>query len=152
MRRVLTFGVISLITALAFGKNKPTVTIQVVSSQASTREFTYTAPATAAKSTTNCDTSGDIIGDHVSASADCVTKSTPGKPGDTTVTHIEQEHVRVVMPNGDHITLWCQEGWRHCASLQPGNYDAEIKGDAAWIHTHDLSGKVRKVKYRAVGG
>jgi len=57
------------------------------------------------------------------------------------------------MPDGNHVTLWCQEGWRrHCASLQPGNYDAEVKGDAAGIHTHDLSGKVRKVKDHAVGG
>ncbi len=35
---------------------------------------------------------------------------------------------------------------------KPGNYDAELKGDAAWVYAHDLAGKIRKTKYRAVGG
>ena len=56
------------------------------------------------------------------------------------------------MPNGDHVTLWCQAGWRQCESLQAGNYDAEIKGNVAWLYTHELSGKIRKMKYHAVGG
>jgi hypothetical protein len=152
MRRVLMFGVISLITALAFGKDKPTVTIQVVSSQGSKREYTYTTPATAGTSTTSCNTNGSVNGDYVNANTDCSTTSTPGTPASSHTSYIPQEHVYAIMPDGNHVTLWCQEGWRHCASLQPGHYDAELKGDAAWIHTHDLSGKVRKVKYHAVGG
>lgn len=149
MRHILIVGMLSV---LAFGKDRPTVTIQVISSQASVREFTGALPATAGKSTTNCDTSGNVTGDHVSANTNCVTKSTPGTPAQPIVTHLEQEHIRVIMPNGDHITLWCQEGWRRCTSLQPGTYEAEVKGDSAFVYTRDLSGKPRKTKYRAVGG
>jgi len=93
-----------------------------------------------------------VNGDYVNANTDCTTTTVPGRPAQTIVTHIAQEHVSVIMPNGDHVTLWCQEGWRRCVSLQPGNYDAELKGDAAWVYTHDLAGNIRKTKYRAVGG
>ncbi|MCU1296141.1 MAG: hypothetical protein JWO91_419, partial [Acidobacteriaceae bacterium] len=65
---------------------------------------------------------------------------------------ISQEHVNAIMPNGDHVTLWCQKSWRRCESLQPGNYDAEVKGNVAWVYTRELSGNIRKVKYQSVGG
>jgi hypothetical protein len=152
MRGFLTLGALSLLAVSASAKDKIAVTIQVVSSQASVREFTGALPATAGKSTTSCDTNGDVIGGQVSANTDCTTVTTPGKPAEKIVTHIEQEHVRVVMPNGDHVTLWCQVSWRRCVSLQPGSYEAELKGDVAWIYTHDLAGKIRKTKYLAVGG
>lgn len=152
MRRFFMLGAISLIALSALGKDKQMVTIQVVSSQASVREITSTAPATAAKSTTNCDTNGNVNDGYVNANTDCTTTTTPGRPAETHVTHIPQEHISAIMPNGNHVMLWCQESWRRCVSLQPGNYDAEVKGDVAWIYTHDLSGGVRKVKYHAVGG
>jgi hypothetical protein len=151
MRHILLLCAISLAIP-AFAKDKPTITIQVVSSQASVREFTQTTPATVSKSVTNCDTNGTVNGDSVNASTDCRTTTTPGKPAQTTVTHIPQEHVFAIMPNGDHVTLWCQEGWRRCMSLPVGDYQAEVKGNAAWVYTHELSGRIRKVKYSAVGG
>src|SRR5260370_29187754 len=118
MRRISIVALLSVISA--FGKDKPVVTIQVVASQASVREFTSTMPATAAKSTTNCDTNGAVNGDYVNAHTDCTTQTRPGRPAETVVNHIAQEHVRVIMPNGEHVTLWCQEGWRRCVSISRG--------------------------------
>lgn len=151
MRRILIIGV-SLLPVFVFGKDKPIVTIQVVSSQASVRESSTVVPATAGKSTTDCDTTGNVNGDHINASTDCTTKTAPGQPAQTLVNRTQEEHVRAIMPNGDHIMLWCQEGLRRCVSLEPGSYEAELKGDSAFVYTHDLSGKVRKTKYHAVGG
>src|SRR5260370_22987987 len=152
MRGFLTLGALSLLAVSAPAKDKIAVTIQVVSSQASVRESTTVVPATAAKSTTDCDTTGNVNGDRINASTDCTTKTTPGQPAQTLVNRTQEEHVRAIMPNGDHVVLWCQEGLRRCVSLEPGNYEAELKGDAAWVYTHDLSGKLRKTKYHAVGG
>jgi hypothetical protein len=152
MRRSLILGLTALVAILAFGKDKPTVTIQVVTSEASVREFTRIVPGTAATSTTNCNTNGNSDGSYVNANTDCTTTTNPGRPSETRVSHIPQEHVRAIMSNGDHVTLWCQNSWRRCESLQPGNYDAEIKGNTAWVYTHELSGNIRKVKYQAVGG
>lgn len=151
MRTTCVIGIISL-SVLAFGKDKPTVTIQVVDTQASVREAVRTIPGTAAKSTTNCNTQGNTDGGYVNANTDCTTTTVPGRPAKTYTEHIPQEHVHAVMPNGDHVTLWCQEGLRRCESLQAGSYTAEIKGNTAWVYTHELSGKVRKVKYVAEGG
>jgi hypothetical protein len=151
MRSIYAVGIVTL-AALAFGKDKPTITIQVVDTQASIREAVRTIPGTAAKSTTTCDTNGNTDGSNINASTDCTTTTVPGRPAETRIAHIPQEHVHAIMPNGDHVTLWCQEGLRRCESLQAGSYDAEVKGNAAWIYTHELSGKLRKVKYQAVGG
>ena len=55
---------------------------------------------------------------------------------------------------GDHVTLWCQVGFRKCAGLQPGTYTAEIDGDKALkiyvysLTSHKLMGKM---KYRVAG-
>lgn len=152
MRCIVLLGSVALMALSASGKDKQTVTVQVVSSKDSVREITYTSPATASKSTTNCNTNGTMDDGSVNANTDCATTTTPGRPAETHVTEIPQEHVSAIMPNGDHVTLWCQAGWRHCVSLQPGSYEAEVKGDAIWIHTHELSGAIRKVKYHAVGG
>ena len=89
---------IVLLAALAFGKDKPVVTIQVVSSQASVRESTFTTPATASKAKTSCDTSSDYY-----ANTDCTTTITPGVPAETHTNRIQQETVRAIMPNGDHV-------------------------------------------------
>jgi hypothetical protein len=152
MRSFFMLGAISLLAVSGPAKDKIVVTIQVVASQSSVREFTHNSPETAAKSTTSCNTTGNSDGSYINANTDCTTTTTPGRPAQTHVTQIQQEHVSAIMPNGDHVTLWCQVSWRRCESLKPGNYDAEIKGDVAWLYTHELSGSVRKVKYRAVGG
>jgi hypothetical protein len=165
MKRVILF--ISLAT-LAFGKDKPTITIQIVDSQSSTRQFSYTVPGSAGTSNTTCNTNGTAntsgnatsYGNNTSyngstdlnANTNCTTTTTPGTPPQTYVRNIAQEHVRGIMPDGTHITLWCQAGFRKCVSLSPGNYTAEIDGGSALkIYSYDLAQKVHKIKYRAVG-
>ena len=152
MYRVFAAGLILLFAHSCFGKDKPTITIRVVTSKASTRDFSYFVPATAGKSTTNCDTTGSVSdGGYINANTDCTTKTTPGTPAHTETNYIQQKHIYVILPNSEHVVLWCQDGWRRCADLVQGSYEAEVKGDSAWLYTHDLSGKVHKIKYHATG-
>jgi len=81
----------------------------------------------------------------------CTTTTTAATPPRTYVTSIPQEHVYVIMPDGSHVKV-CQNGFRRCAYLQPGSYTAEVSGNSLFIFAHELSGKERKIKYRAVGG
>jgi hypothetical protein len=141
-RLLLMFALVSLATP-SNAKQKNTVTIQVVSSQASAQEFQRTWPATAGTAKTTCNTSGDLT--------NCTTTSTEGQPARPFIQHIPQVHIRVIMPDVSHVTLWCRDVWRRCVSLEPGSYDADLKGDAAWVYTHELSGTMRKTKYHAVG-
>jgi hypothetical protein len=145
--RYIAIAVIGCATA-CLAKTGPTITIEVVNSQASQRQYSYYAPGTNSTSSTNCDTTGY----GYSATTNCTTTTNPGTPGRTVTNSIAQEHVYAVMPDGSHITLWCQAGFRRCSSLGAGNYAAEIKGNNAWIVTHDLDGKEHKVKYHSVGG
>ncbi|MFZ0868345.1 MAG: hypothetical protein WA182_13850 [Candidatus Sulfotelmatobacter sp.] len=167
MKKLILIMFIS-VAALAFGKDKPTVTIQIVDSQASTREFTYTTPGTEGTSNTTCntngtaDTSGNATsnGDNTSyngstnlnANTNCTTTSTPATPAQAHVISIAQENVHAIMPDGSHVALWCQAGWRRCANLRPGKYTAEIDGGSVRINAFDLSQKVHKIKYKDVGG
>jgi hypothetical protein len=147
-----------LLSVAAFAKDKPTITIQVVSSEASTRQFTRTTPGQAGTSQTNCDTNGTATDygntgtTNMNANPSCTTTTTTATPPRTYVTSIPEEHVYVIMPDGGHVKLWCQNGFRRCAYLQPGSYTAEASGNSLFIHAHELSGKERKIKYRAVGG
>jgi len=54
------------------------------------------------------------------------------------------------MADGTRVTLWCQAGLRKCVSLQPGSYSAEVDGNTVWMYVRELSGKERKIKYKAV--
>jgi hypothetical protein len=144
------------VSVIASAKDAPRITIQVTDSQSSVREFTRTTRGTAGTSTTSCDTNGTATGfgdvTHVNANTNCQTTTTPGSPPRQYVQQIAQEHVLAIMPNGNHVKLWCQAGFRRCSSLQAGSYEAEVKGNSLWIFAHELiSGKERKVKYQAVG-
>jgi hypothetical protein len=66
-------------------------------------------------------------------------------------TTVPQMDVHAIMPNGIHVTLWCQTGFHQCANLLPGDYPAEIKGNSFYVHTNDFGGKEHKIKYHAVG-
>ncbi len=134
--------------AVAFAKDAQMITLQVVNSRASQRQFSTYAPGTTATTSTKCDTSDT----GTNASTNCTTTTTPGTPPRQENHTVAQNHVLAILPNGQHITLWCQAGLRRCASLQPGNYQAEVKGNTAWVVIHELDGKERRVKYRSVGG
>jgi hypothetical protein len=55
------------------------------------------------------------------------------------------------MPDGAHVTLWCQTGFRRCVSLPAGSYSGEVKGNTVWMYVADLDGTEHKVKYKAAG-
>ncbi len=147
----------------AFAKDKQRITIEVVNSEASQRQYTYTTPGWKGTSETNCNTNGTTngtISDYGvgpiqthstdNASTNCTTSTTPATPPQTYVRSITQEHVSAILPDGRQVTLWCQEGFRHCDYLLPGRYEAEIDGNALFVLVRDLSGKERRVKYRAI--
>lgn len=150
-------------TIAAFAKDKPRITIEVVNSEASQRQYTYTTPGRKGTSETNCSTNGTsngTINDYGvgpiqtrstdNASTNCTTTTTAPTPPQTYVRSITQEHVSAVLPDGRYVTLWCQEGFRKCDNLQPGKYEAEIDGNSLFVFAHDLSGKEHKIKYKAV--
>ena len=142
-----------LLATVALAKDTPRVTIQVVDSKASVREWDQYIPGTSGTSNTKCDSNtsgGNTAG--VTGSANCTTNSNPGSPARTVTHRFQQQHVRAIMPNGEHVTLWCEAGFRKCVSLSPGEYQAEVKGNTAWIVARELDGKERKIKYQSVGG
>jgi hypothetical protein len=159
MRKLITtFALLSLASLPLLGKGKPTITIRVVDSNTWQRDLAIHHAPTASQ--TNCDTSantnGTIIDSSVYATTDATTNctTTPGSPAYTSHMYIAQDTTHAIMPDGTHVLLWCQKGFRKCASLAPGTYQAEADGDnAVKIHvyslvTHKPQGKI---KYRVIG-
>jgi hypothetical protein len=144
-----------------FAKDKETFQIEVVGTDAWQRDVAIQHAATAGTSNTNCNTNGtadantygNITTGTVNATTNCTTTTTPGTPAYTTHHPVQQESVHAIL-NGQHVTLWCQAGFRKCANLSPGLYTAEADGDKAvriYVYsliTHKLMGKI---KYRLVG-
>jgi hypothetical protein len=157
MRVTLTMASFGFCLVL-WAKDKPRVTIQVVDTQTSEREFTQYIPGTPSRATTNCDTNATVIGTGggtatATGSANCTTTTTPGRAPSTVQNSIEQIHVLAIMPDGRHITLWCQPGLRRCSKLTPGSYSAELGGNSVWMQVYELDGRTKhKVKYRYEGG
>jgi len=135
-----------------WAKDKPTITIEVVDSRAWTRDLAIHHSGSSS-SNTNCDTNGTVNDSSVNATTNCTTETTT-RPAYTSHTYINQESIRAILPDGQHVALWCQNGFRKCFDLSAGTYQAELDGDKAlklYVHsltTHKLMGKV---KYRIVG-
>ena len=146
-----------------FAKDKETFHIEVVGTDAWQRDIAVHHAGTNGTSDTNCNTSGSVntttIGDNTSgninATTNCTTTTTPGTPAYVTHHSIQQESVHAIFPNGQHVTLWCQAGFRKCANLTAGTYEVEADGDKAvrvYVYSlvsHKLMGKM---KYRVIGG
>jgi hypothetical protein len=145
-----------LVAMSAYAGDGKQVTVQVVNTQTSERQYSYYVPGTAGSSHTNCDTNAtaNTYGNstNVNGTTNCTTTSTPATAPQRIDRSIAQAHVFAIMPNGMHITLWCQAGFRRCSTLEPGPYTAEIKGDSVWMYTSRLDGKQQKIKYHFVGG
>ena len=156
MKRATLVVVFLSFTIAALAKEKERINIQVVGTDTSARQYTYYVPGTAARSQTNCDGNATAVdlGNVTTANGttQCTTTTTPGTPATTGVRSIPQAHVHAIMPDGTHITLWCQSGFRHCSSLNPGYYSAEVDGNSVWMFGRDLGGKEHKIKYHYVGG
>jgi hypothetical protein len=154
--RCLALTILLFSVGSGYASDGTQVKIEVVNTQTSQRQYSYYTQGTAGTSSTNCDsnatanTSGSST--NVNGTTNCTTTSTPGTPPQRIDRSIDQAHVFAIMPNGMHVTLWCQAGFRRCSVLQPGPYTAEIKGNSVWMHTYRLDGKLERVKYHFVGG
>jgi hypothetical protein len=78
----------------------------------------------------------------------------------------KQVSTHVILADGSHVALWCQEWARRCEILRHGAYDADVdlkKGlvwiyaqgssqwDTSWAPVDQGQGKVHKIKYRVSG-
>jgi hypothetical protein len=156
MKFAASFLLLICLSVATFAKDKPKITIEVVDSQSSQRQWTQYVPGTNGHSETTCDTNGTALDTGnvttVNGTTNCTTTTTPGSPASTVQHSIAQEHVHAIMADGTHITLWCQNGFRRCASLSAGAYSAEVSGNSLFIYAHQLDGKEMKIKYHYVGG
>ena len=162
MRRLSTTLVVLCLASAGFAKDKPRVTVQVVDTETSERQTSYTVAGTDAKSITTCNKSasqtvyakdnGRAVKEDVDtdSTSTCTTTARPATPPTTQVRSIRQENVDAIMADGTHVTLWCQAGFRQCVSLKAGHYSAEVDGNTVWMYLRDLSGKEHKIKYKAV--
>ena len=167
MRKAVAVILLVTATSAAWGKKeKPVITIEVVGTDAPVRDIAMNHRATASTATTDCNTNGNVNGTATTygdttniygttnSNTTCQTTVQPGQPAYTSHTYIQQEYVHAIMPNGQHVTLWCQAGFRKCSNLAPGTYQAEPDGDKALrIYTYSLvSHKLMgKLKYRVAG-
>lgn len=138
-------------------KNKPTIKIRVVDAQAGERHVARYVPGKAGHSTTACNGSVTVSGSGSgmatgTTTSNCTTVSDPGTQPHTVTNSIPEVHLHAILPDGRRVVLWCQKGFRRCEGLSPGVYTAQVDGNSIWIHTADLSGKDRKMKYRYAGG
>ncbi len=156
MKRISSALVVLFFASAALPKENPRITIQVVGSQTNERRYTNTTPGPVITSQTTCspNRNGSVTGPIIDPASTtlCATTSQTGAPPVTLVNSIKEEHVRAIMPDGAHVTLWCEGGVRRCDSLRPGNYSAEVKGNTVWMYPHDPSGKEHKIKYKALRG
>jgi hypothetical protein len=162
MKSTACIVVIMVCSIGGFAKDKPTFQIEVIGTDAWQRDLAIHHAGTNSTSSTNCDTNGNVntttVGDYtngsVNATTNCTTSTTPGTPAYVTHRSIQQQSVHAIFPNAQHVTLWCQAGFRKCANLAPGSYTVEPDGDkAVRIHvysivSHKLMGKM---KYRVIG-
>ncbi len=143
-------------------KDEPRITIQVVGSETSQRQFSHTFPGKEGTTATNCRTRESARGSKTetgpgsvqtqsssSSSTTCISATTGGEAPQVMTHRVRQEQIYVVLPDGRQTTLSCQQGFRRCESLPPGKYEAEIDGNSMVVIVRDLAGKERKVKYRA---
>jgi hypothetical protein len=154
-----------MLSSNAVAREHQRIKIQVLETRTSERAYTYTTPGQAGTSNTTCSSNGTGTMDastygnntygtlNSNTQTNCSTTSTPATPPRTNTNYIQQEHVSAILPNGAHVTLWCQAGFRKCYELQPGYYDAEITGGSTvQVFVIDLQGKEHKVEYRSVAG
>jgi hypothetical protein len=140
----------------ASAKDKPTITIEVVDSQTWQRDVAIHHSGYAQ---TNCNTNGSTngtvsdSGNVYATTSDTTNCSTTSSPAYTTHREITQESIHAIL-NGQHVLLWCQNGFRKCSALQPGTYQAEPDGkNAVKIYVYSLvtHEEIGKLKYRVAG-
>ena len=162
MRKIILVLVLALSSVAAYAKDKATIQIEVLGTDGWQRNVAIYHPGTTGTSSTNCNTNGTVdastygntTNGSVNAQTNCTTTTTPGSSPYVTNRAIQQESVHAIFPSGQHVMLWCQAGFRKCANLAAGTYEAEPDGDKAVriyvysIVSHKLMGKM---KYRVIG-
>jgi hypothetical protein len=167
MRKLLIIMLLAIATGTAWGKKeKPVITIEVVGTDAWVKDIEIHHRATSGTATTDCSATGNVNGTATTygnttningtstADTECHTTSRPGQPAYTSHTYIQQEYVHAIMPDGQHVTMWCQAGFRKCANLAAGSYQAEADGDKAlrlYVRSLVTNKLMGKMKYRIVG-
>lgn len=167
MRTRLIVVLLVTLSATAFAKKeKSVITVEVVGTDASVRDIPIHHAATNGSATTNCNSNGTVNGTATTygnttnvygtstTDTSCQTSVQPGRPAYTSHAYIQQQYVHAILPDGQHVMLWCQAGFRKCANLAAGRYEAEVDGDKALrlyvysLVSHKLMGKM---KYRVAG-
>jgi hypothetical protein len=139
MKNIVCVAMIVACSITLSAKDKTTFQIEVLGTDAWQRDVAIRHAGTNGTSNTNCDTNGSVnattVGDYtngnVNATTNCTTTTTPGSAPYVTHTAIQQESVHAIFPNAQHVTLWCQVGFRKCANLAPGTSQVEPDGDIA---------------------
>lgn len=152
MKRISLFLAVLVFACSAGAKEKPAIRVEVVRTDIGESDFVYTSPGTPARATTDCNTNPTVSG---GSTTNCTTVSQSGTPPTSVAIPIHEAYVRAIMPDGAHVTLWCQAGFRFCVPLRPGFYHAEVdaKGKTLWLEAYNrLTGKSRKIKYRVLSG
>jgi hypothetical protein len=123
-----------LLAAPGYAGEKPQFMLEVVTAVQTEQAYGYTVPGTPSQSRTNCNGTSIDSGTTANLNADCATTTTPGSPARSGTRYGYSEDMRVIMPDGSHLTLWCREGYRICLHLAAGKYWAERDKDTVWIY------------------
>jgi hypothetical protein len=136
--------------AVCFAADPVLVTITVAGTDSSDKVQTHVTPG---RTSTDCQATAISTADRKTTSSNQTKKcTTTTSPAETRTVVIPQQNVRAIMPDGSHVTLWCQAALRHCVALAAGDYQAEVKGNVAWVHVPKLDGTDDRLKYKAQGG
>jgi hypothetical protein len=168
MNVVKYIPLIMLLPVIGYADKKPQFVLEVVKAVQTEQARSYYIPGTPSQSRTTCNGTSNDHGTTSTLNADCATTTTPGSAPYSGTRFSYSEDMRVIMPDGSHLTLWCQQGFRRCIHLAPRKYWAEQEKDTVWIYCTyadqerwDETGmspgerkanhEVQRIKYRVVG-
>jgi hypothetical protein len=134
MRTTVILLILLLSIKSGFAAKRKAFQIEIVKAEQTLRTSTYTVPGTPSRSDTKCGGTAETTGTTSTVNADCQTTTTPGQAPASGAMYHYAEDIRVVMPDGSHLTVWCQQGLRACLHLKAGKYWAERDGDKIWIY------------------
>ena len=157
-----------LLPAIGSAGQKPQFVLEVAKAIQSEHASSYYVPGSPSQSRTSCNGTSNASGNTSTLDANCTTTTSPGSPARSGTRYVYSEDIRVIMPDGSHLTLWCQEGYRTCLHLAAGKYSAERDKDTIWIYCtfanqdnwsetgmspgqRKASHTLEKIKYRVVG-
>lgn len=159
---------IVLLPSIGYAGQRPQFVLEIVKTTQTELASSYYTPGTPSQSHTSCNGTSVNSGSTGTLDADCTTTTSPGTPARSGTRYSYSEDMRVIMPDGSHLMLWCRAGYRTCLHLAAGRYTAERDKDTVWIfctfadqdswnETGMSPGQrkanhvVERIKYRVVG-